>query len=1076
MKTINRICLAVFLAVCALLAVSCKGGGNTEKQPDAIYFEKGQLRETYVAGQALQLSGVLLSYDIDGKTETVAADAPEVTVSGYDSGKLGEQTVTVSYRGAGTTFRVTVIPRIAAEGYDTDYFVGDTFNREKGRVRVADDRAQVTTVALSDASVTVTGFDSSVPGTVEVTVTVGDYSGSISVNVLAAERVSLTAPSKKTYRSDETEFDVSGGYLTVVSTGETLTKTVALTADMVSGFNPSAATRDNAETALKQTVRISYLGKDFDFVISIRYSSVSAVLDAAKALEGVDLSRAVEETVGAGAMEAMLDYFTLSLAERAEVPADKLEVVARFASVYAYDRFVKATAAMSDVFTLNPGESKDAQGNLIENCGIFSVTGETYAGTKAALEALTDGESGFLKFGSFLHQVEKELPQLKVQDGKTADEYFETLYLNDDLDMIVNLFRHMIAIYDRLAVVPEDWTRESIKTPEQVEGIEAAYTRIAKGEFPASSYGAVYQMIEGWRTKKDALEIIHTHYLYNKTYEGEDDYSKAVWELIPFPGKLEDLYGYVSLGYSYSVELKSGILDTTDFMLAYRRAEKLMVEIRAMEGTLEYDIYNAIDFDSLIVGYLYTGSLSDGYAYVSIMGRLLYNDTVRKLLWNDYYALLDQVGDDGRLDLSAPAVTAAIDRLFADLWTVTPYERYLFLGSLYSNYRDLNVTGYVLDGNYGGKENAYTGLFIGAILNRFVGENGVIPEEMQPLFRDLLLATEQYGLRYKYLAATANATDVYVQMMKPLLDQYEMLTDADRAIFDSYAGAMLQENLALYRALTAQAPALETYPKLEELKETLEAYFSLLDAITEDGETANAQGVYALLLAAYEHAGRLSSQILSSGDADMIAAYQTYVYMVLNENDENDRNDYKLPLEAIYDEIRANARSYNVTLSEEGGSSVTYGAVAYYTDHGLADFFANCFPMLYAGYTGGTPGAADLAVLMEQYRALSADSLSVLVAFHLDIQVFHALETFYGAALAEDEANKALADAMIAAEKAYTAYRADADSAEAAEAFEAAWEIVKEKYRSVNPTSENFTAYLSESYAYLLNAATALQN
>lgn len=1071
MKRINRICMIGLLLLCALLLAACGGGSDPAAPggsgtPDAVYFAKDQsLRKTYVEGQALSLSGVLLSCDTDGKTETVPADSPEVAVSGYDPAVLGEQTVTVTYRGRSTSFRVTVIPRIAGEGYDTDYFVGDSFNKQNGRIRVADDNGAVTTVAMKDDSVTISGFDSSAPGTKDVTVTVGGYSGTIRVNVLAVENVTLKAPSKKIYGSDETEFSVEGGYLTVSSTGGVIEKTVPLTADMVSGFNPGAATKENAGSgaALRQTVRISYLGFGFDFEISIRYSSVTAVLDEAKKLEGLELARATEETVGAGAMEAMLDYFTLSAAERAKIPDDTRDRIARFASVYAYDRFVTATAAFSDTFVLNPGESRSQGGKLLEYCGIFSVSCEAYEQMKTALDSLTDDQSDFLRFGSFLHTVEAELPTLKIESDKTPDEYFRTLYLNADLELIVNMFRHMTTVYEKLSVVPADWDRESIKAPEQASGIESAYSRIANGEFPYTDYPAIYEMLNTWRDRQDVFEIIHTHYLYNKTYAEGEGYVSAVWEKIPFPGDVELLYHYIGVGYVNSMRMKQAVCDTTDFMLAFRRAAELARSIKEAGASLYLDIYTAVDFDDLFVSYLYSAAATEGYGYRDVMGRLLYNTDVQSLLWNRYYMLLELADEAGKIDLRSAEASEAIEQLFADFWSVTPYERYLFICSLYSNYRDLNVEGYVLEEQDGG----YTGIFISAVLDHYTGENGVLPAgSAQELFRRLLVTTEQYGLRYKYLTTAATATDEYLRLMAPIVRQYNAMPAADRLVFDQYAGAMYLMNLDLYTALTGNTPELGSYPRLAELKNVLEAYFRLLTAIEENGEAANSQGVYALLLAAYERANLLRTELLASGNADLIEAYRVYSYMILNTDDGNDTNDYRMTLEAVFDEIRANAHSYRVTLTGDDGTSTTYSAIQYYTENGLADFFASCFGMLYTDYLNGVNPADGIGTLTAQYRALSGDTLAVFNAFHLDVRYFSALERFYASVL-EDDASKTLATALLAAEKAYAGCRTKPDSAEAAEAFGKARQAVAEAYAAMGAETEGYRTYLSEFYAYI---------
>ena len=101
MKRIAKIFVAVALIVFSLLLVACNGSDS----PDSIYFTKEHTpKQTYVLGQELNFANTLLTVETNGTTETVAMDADGVTVSGYDKDKLGEQTVTVSYKDKTTTF------------------------------------------------------------------------------------------------------------------------------------------------------------------------------------------------------------------------------------------------------------------------------------------------------------------------------------------------------------------------------------------------------------------------------------------------------------------------------------------------------------------------------------------------------------------------------------------------------------------------------------------------------------------------------------------------------------------------------------------------------------------------------------------------------------------------------------------------------------------------------------------------------------------------------------------------------------------------------------------------------------
>ena len=66
-------------------------------------------KTTYKKGESLNLSGgiVTVRYS-DNTSSTISLDSSQVTVTGYNSSNLGEQTLTVKYLGETTTFKVTV--------------------------------------------------------------------------------------------------------------------------------------------------------------------------------------------------------------------------------------------------------------------------------------------------------------------------------------------------------------------------------------------------------------------------------------------------------------------------------------------------------------------------------------------------------------------------------------------------------------------------------------------------------------------------------------------------------------------------------------------------------------------------------------------------------------------------------------------------------------------------------------------------------------------------------------------------------------------------------------------------------
>lgn len=1067
-----QIFLVAVLVVLGACLVACEND-----VPDSIYFAKEHTpRKTYVRGQDLDFTGLLLTCALNGEPVTVPMDSPDVTVSGYEKDTLGTQTVTVTYKEKTTSFQVTVIPRLQVEGYDANYFVGDSFNKQNGRIKVAKDDGTVTTVNMREDSVSILNFDSEIPGKKDVTVTYGEYSATFSVNILEVAQVKFNSPSKKTYKSHETEFSVDGGYFTVTSEGGVITKTVSLTKeDMeISGFDPSKATIENrtAATALKQTVSIKYLGYEFKMEISIRYGGVSIVRQYAAELAEVDHTQPISEKNGEGAMDAMREFLDLSEDDEALIAEEERDIIVRVSTAYAYARFLEELDKYSNTFGISESERTDANNNFLEYCGFFTISCEKYEDMLTALEALRNKSSALNELADFLRTLETEFKEIEITEGVVIDEYLKSLYLEEDRAYVADLFKQMTDIFAELKVVPAEWDKETLKDPEIVTAIERAYLRLTTSNFSHLSYPEFYQMISRWRDKNDFYEIIHTHYLYNKTYSGEDEsYSTTVWEEIPFPGKLQSLYVGIANGFVLTSHMSQNVYDTTEFMVVYRDVMKLAEEIKADANPLYKDIYEAIDFDHLIDGYLYSASITKLYAYYEVLGALRYNPEVMNLIWDGYFALVDLANEEGVVDLTDPAIQKAIENLFEDFFGLKPYERHLVMCSLYSNYGSLNVEGYAFDFS----ENI-TGSFISLFAYYYVGEeNSVLPESTHELFQKLMIATEQYGIRYKQLAVAEEAVASYITMMEEIIDLYSKIPAADKEVFNKYVGVAYNANLLMYQGVKANAPAIESYPLLKEFKAVLDSYYAIMAEIAKDTTVAKDNGYYALLFAAYEKACSLHNAILTSDDADLLNAYRTFDYIVLNASDDNESNDYHKTLEAVFDLIQVSARGYTVTMTHNDETKESYNAVEYYTEKGLASFFLDCYEVLYNTFCGKQNSKEAVLSLMAKRNALEGDALAIFYSLNLDACYTTAIEAFFDGALAGDEATSTLADKLLAAEDAYADYALNKDDADKKTAWVEAWAAVESALTALGTATENFEALLRDMYDCYLAAYNAMQ-
>ena len=274
--------IAAVLCVTLLvvLLVTC-GKGN--KVTEIYVLGSNEPRLSYVEGQDLDLSGGILTVVIKGEELKVPLTSEDITVTGYDKNKTGNQEITIHHGDLTTTLTVNVLPRVIVENYELNYFIGDSFNKDMGKIKIANDNANgYTTVNMNDSRVSVVNFDSGKEGTSTVTVncTVNGvtYPCSFNVNFYSHSNVTFVPPGITTYYSHDTSgLNVAKGNFTVTSSDSKLTKNVKLSVDMVSGFDLSVATFEDRNTPITQTLTVTYLDKTFTYDITIYYSEVSAI-------------------------------------------------------------------------------------------------------------------------------------------------------------------------------------------------------------------------------------------------------------------------------------------------------------------------------------------------------------------------------------------------------------------------------------------------------------------------------------------------------------------------------------------------------------------------------------------------------------------------------------------------------------------------------------------------------------------------------------------------------------------------------------------------------------------------------
>ena len=216
-----------------------------------------EFKTEYMYGDAVE--GTLAVIYDDGSTEEV--EITRSMVSGFSTYSEGEnKTATVRYEGFEQAVTYSVqklrIAEMYVQNFDIDYEIGDTFAGAKLMVKYNDGTSETVDITADMLS----GFDTATAGEKQVTVS---YQGEAEEAATVTVNVSVTAPEAAAptlssiavvgFDLDYTVGDefTGGKVLAIYSDGTT--QSADLTADMVSGFDTSAAG--------KKTVTVTYEGK-----------------------------------------------------------------------------------------------------------------------------------------------------------------------------------------------------------------------------------------------------------------------------------------------------------------------------------------------------------------------------------------------------------------------------------------------------------------------------------------------------------------------------------------------------------------------------------------------------------------------------------------------------------------------------------------------------------------------------------------------------------------------------------------------------------------------------------------------
>lgn len=952
-------------------------------------------RLSYVQGQELDLSaGVLTVAYSDGKVETLPLSSSELALSGYDKTVLGKQTVTVAYGERTTTFDVTVIPRMSVENAQTVYYVGEALDVTRGRLTIANDDASTFNVALSDATVSFQGFDSSVPAAAQ-TVTVryqsgtADYSGSFDVAIYTTDNAKLTPPNKTNYRSHE-EFRVNGAYITYSNGNSTFDKVIPVTLDMISGIDFSAVTAENSP--LQQTGIVSYGGKEYPFAVTVTYSEVTRLQGLLKEYDFAWTEPTVPEidaVQGERALECAKLYLTLSQTERTFIDSTSIEAAVRTAAVYSYARWYEALESCSGSFVI------DDEG--------LKYTLSSYAAASASFAAVSDQAGPLNSELDFLNQVAELYPSLTVGGEKLEDYLALANSYSDSRTNITALLGLTTSLFEALADVPDAWTDLSAYG----EAIDRARDLIADGRFGSGEYRNVYAQVSTWRENDDLFEIVYAYYVQSDDTESIDKLKGII-----LPVRLNELYNSIIAAIMEYSDIYNGTdsgysTDSTLLMYYYRYARGIAEEISSGGSELYQKLYQTLTFDNVLISgtgdplsvtfdELFRFLEQTSFGYFDLFSGVL-DDPELVALWDAYLELLTISAEE--------EIAVKIQAFFEQFGLLSPAQQKCFLLSVnvyYDGYEKLSLD---TDVNY---------TYLIRMLRGHYSE--ALSEEEFEAFRNLLLAIESYAC----LSDKETAIEDFLSYLAAVQSAYDGLES--KTVFDENFGAVYQRYLGLAE-LYDESGALKTEFTVEAewqavfdaLANEINGMFLAYSSISPE-EGTDAESAFIRLYASYEAARRYADRILTDAPDNVRAAY--YHRRVSFFNEYQWTLDYAMSVQAVglgvfcYSQLTVDNQTLWEIISADDAFRLLLARLVsvVWTD----------------AETTETIDAESAVSLMKEFLALSYEQKVLLTQLQgIDENhdyYYDGLSVIFGRLFAENESLKAAADALLEAEQAMVAY------------------------------------------------------
>ena len=406
-------------------------------------------KTSYKYGEPLDVSSGKIKVTKDSGEKIIDMKDSMVTEldgTPFDSTKLGTRDLNVTYGGINMTYEITVSDYITgitlqAPTKDT-YEYGEPLDLTGGSVtKVMASGTATTPVALTDASVTVTGYNPNQEGVQTITVTYEGESLTFTVEVVDnVQTISLNGTPKSEYKYGE-PIDVSGLSITATKSSGA-TENITVTNSMISGYDPNqlgpqtvTVTYNNVTTTFNVNV-VDYV-KDIEIV---KPTKLIYAIDETIDLTGgkvIEVMASGTATTPIAMTQAMISGFDSS------TEGAKTITVTYGGFTKTFGITVQDLASSMIIKTLPDkldylyGESLDVSGGTIEvtkESGAIEIINITkamvsgYNPNKLGTQVLTITYEGLTQ--EFSVNVEDYIKNLKVTPpSKTSYEYGESLDL-----------------------------------------------------------------------------------------------------------------------------------------------------------------------------------------------------------------------------------------------------------------------------------------------------------------------------------------------------------------------------------------------------------------------------------------------------------------------------------------------------------------------------------------------------------------------------------------------------------------------------------------------------------------------